>query len=35
MGLQGLVDIPWKEEGFCRKCVVARANEWAELRKKL
>ncbi|KAI9440079.1 hypothetical protein H4582DRAFT_1812363, partial [Lactarius indigo] len=35
MGLQDLVDIPWKDEGFCRKCVAARANEWADLRRKL
>lgn len=35
MGLQDLIDMPWKDEGFCRKCVAARANEWAELRRKL
>ncbi|KAH9034419.1 hypothetical protein EDB84DRAFT_1676185 [Lactarius hengduanensis] len=35
MGLQDLVDMPWKDEGFCRKCVAARANEWADLRTKL
>lgn len=35
MGLQDLVDMPWKDEGFCRKCVAARANEWADLRTNL
>ncbi|KAI9450148.1 hypothetical protein BJY52DRAFT_201777 [Lactarius psammicola] len=35
MGLQDLVDMPWRDEGFCKKCVAARANEWTELRKKL
>ena len=35
MGLQDLVDMPWRDEGFCRKCVAARANEWVELRRKL
>ena len=35
MGLQDLVDIPWRDEGFCRKCVAARVNEWADLKRKL
>ena len=35
MGLQDLVDIPWRDEGFCKKCVAARVNEWAELKRKL
>ena len=35
MGLQDLVDMPWRDEGFCRKCVAARVNEWAELKRKL
>ncbi|KAI0297308.1 hypothetical protein B0F90DRAFT_1740938 [Multifurca ochricompacta] len=35
MGLQKLVDIPWKDEGFCKRCVSARRNEWEELRRKL
>ena len=24
MGLQDLMEIPWREEGFCKKCVAAR-----------
>jgi len=35
MGLQGLVEISWKDEGFCKKCVSARRNAWEELRRKL
>ena len=35
IGLQVLMEIPWREEGFCRKCVAARMNTWKELRKKL
>jgi hypothetical protein len=35
MGLQDLVDMPWRDEGFCKKCVAARVNEWAELKRKL
>jgi hypothetical protein len=35
MGLQCLVDISWKDEGFCKKCVSARRHAWEELRRKL
>jgi len=35
MGLQVLVEISWKDEGFCKKCVSARRNAWEELRRKL
>jgi hypothetical protein len=35
MGLQDLMEIPWKEEGFCKKCMAARRNAWDELRRKL
>jgi hypothetical protein len=35
MGLQDLVEIAWKEEGFCKRCVAARTNEWDGLRRKL
>jgi hypothetical protein len=35
MGLQDLVEISWKDEGFCKKCVLARRNVWDELRRKL
>lgn len=35
MGVQDLVEIPWKDEGFCRRCVAARTNAWDELRRKL
>jgi len=35
MGLQDLMEIPWRDEGFCRKCVAARTNMWDELRRKL
>jgi hypothetical protein len=35
MGLQDLMDIPWREEGFCDKCVAARTNAWDESRRKL
>jgi hypothetical protein len=35
MGLQDLMKIPWKEEGFCKKCVAARMNTWREFKRKL
>jgi hypothetical protein len=35
MGLQDLMDIPWREEGFCKKCVAARTNAWDGFRRKL
>ena len=35
MGLQDLMEIPWKDEGFCKKCVAARKNAWNKLSKKL
>ena len=35
MGLQDLVEISWKDEGFCKKCVSARRNAWEELRRQL
>jgi hypothetical protein len=35
MGLQDLKKIPWKEEGFCKKCVVARTKAWDRFRRKL
>jgi hypothetical protein len=35
MGLQDLMDIPWKEEGFCKKCLTARTNTWNKFRRKL
>jgi len=35
MGLQDLMGIPWKDEGFCKKCVTARRNAWDGLRRKL
>ena len=35
MGLQDLVGIAWKDEGFCKKCVAARRNAWGELRRRL
>jgi hypothetical protein len=35
MGLQDLVEISWKDEGFCKKCVLARRNVWGGLRRKL
>ena len=35
MGLQDLVEISWKDEGFCKKCVSARRNGWEELRRQL
>ena len=35
MGLQDLMEIPWREEGFCKKCVAARTNAWDEFRRKL
>jgi hypothetical protein len=34
-GLQDLKKIPWREEGFCKKCVVARTKAWDGLRRKL
>ncbi|KAI9510739.1 hypothetical protein F5148DRAFT_1147349 [Russula earlei] len=34
MGLQDLMEIPWKDEGFCKKCVSARKKAWDELRRK-
>jgi hypothetical protein len=35
MGLQDLMDIPWREEGFCDKCVAARTKTWNEFRRML
>jgi len=35
MGLRVLVEISWKDEGFCKKCVSARRNAWEGLRRKL
>ena len=35
MGLQDLMNIPWREEGFCKKCVAARRNAWDEFRRKI
>ena len=35
MGLQDLVEIPWGGEGYCKKCVRMKVNEWAELRREL
>jgi hypothetical protein len=35
MGLQELIDIPWEDEGFCRKCVEVKVIEWTDLRSKL
>jgi hypothetical protein len=35
MGLQDLMEIPWREEGFCKKCVAARMNKWEDSRKRL
>ena len=35
IGLQDLVGIAWKDEGFCKKCVAARRNAWGELRRRL
>jgi hypothetical protein len=35
MGLQDLMAISWKDEGFCRKCVSARKNAWYQVRMKL
>jgi hypothetical protein len=35
MGLQDLMEIPWREEGFCKKCVAARTNAWDEFRRKI
>jgi hypothetical protein len=32
-GLQDLMEIPWREEGFCKKCVAARINAWDEFRR--
>lgn len=34
-GLQELVGISWKDEGFCKKCVAARKNAWDVLRGRL
>ena len=34
-GLQDLMKIPWREEGFCKKCEAARMNTWGEFRRKL
>ena len=35
MGLQDLMEIPWREDGFCKKCVAARTNAWDEFRRKI
>jgi hypothetical protein len=35
MGLQDLMEIPWREEGFCKECVAARMTVWDETRKNL
>ncbi|KAI0262488.1 hypothetical protein BGY98DRAFT_1049955 [Russula aff. rugulosa BPL654] len=35
MGLQDLINIPWREEGFCDKCVAARTKTWNEFRRML
>jgi hypothetical protein len=35
MGLQDLMEIPWRDEGFCKKCVAARTKAWSRLRKKI
>lgn len=35
MGLQDLMKIPWREEGFCKKCVSARTKAWGGFRRKL
>jgi hypothetical protein len=35
MGLQDLMEIPWREEGYCKKCIFARTNAWSESRKRL
>lgn len=35
MGLQDLMKIPWREEGFCKKCVAARTNTWEGFRRKI
>ena len=35
MGLQDLLDIPWRDEGFCDKCVAARTKTWSEFRRML
>jgi hypothetical protein len=35
MGLQDLMKIPWREEGFCKKCVAARTKVWNGFRRKL
>jgi hypothetical protein len=35
MGLQDLMKIPWREEGFCKKCVAARTKAWDEFRRKI
>ncbi len=35
MGLQDLMEIPWRDEGFCKKCVAARKKAWGKFRRKL
>jgi hypothetical protein len=35
MGLRDLMKISWKDEGFCKKCVAARKNEWGKFKRKL
>ena len=35
MGLRDLMKIPWRDEGFCKKCVAARMNSWDESRKQI
>jgi hypothetical protein len=35
LGLQDLMKIPWREEGFCEECVAAGTNVWDEFRRNL
>lgn len=35
MGLQDLMAIPWREKGFCKKCVFAMMDTWDRSRRKL
>lgn len=35
MGLRDLMEIPWRDEGFCKKCVAARMNSWDKSRRRI
>jgi hypothetical protein len=35
IGPQDLMEISWKDEGFCKGCIAARRSAWCEMRQRL